>query len=650
MISSLIRDSRSLQTILILATLLVSAAYFRLPDLGVLGFYGDEETTAFPARSVAEGDGFRMPSGLPYYRATPLTVLNAVSASLIGVDQELSYRLPAAIFGVLTPLVLFLMSRGMVPPFLALAASLLLVFSEWHILTSREARMYGPYMLLFLSTGLLYLRWAEDLNFSRAVRVVGLAIVTLLMHALGVLIVLFPLVWLVLKSKNNAKLIHALTIIAFVVAFYWLVNVRMITGAYSEWANSVGQNASAALSQIESDVSVGPVFQPSLWHVLGLVGLFFGAWLGRCLTVAHTDSRPWTATLSVVLLSMCFGLFLLSGNYYAAGIAGVSLLLVQPVRSLEILSRCRWPLVLLSATGFSVALYVLVTTESTAALKEYFLFPYPYFVYFWQYSPGLTILFWAGVLWSIFPGRHSWEVNIRLFALVAISIVAGVGIASKWGGIRFLIGAYPFIVLVASYPLFKIHSYFFRQGPTTGYIGSTILIGLILGGAVQGHSFRSAIGARDLSYGESNRALTLGFEIYPDHKGAGQFVKRHAGVRDTIIVEDALQQYWYIGREVVWLRDEASNSRYMYLDSAGTLRDIYVNSKVLRSTATDSVCNDHSGTMWLVTSAETEGHRDLYLSDEQRGWLARVKRDFSPVYLGRDKTTSVFRLPCSLKD
>jgi len=378
MIGPLIRDSRSLQTILILVTLLVTAAYFRLPDLGVLGFYGDEETTAFPARSVAEGDGLRMPSGLPYYRATPLTVLNAVSASLIGVDQELSYRLPAAIFGVLTPLVLFLMSRGMVPPFLALAASLLLVFSEWHILTSREARMYGPYMLLFLCTGLLYLRWADDLNFTRAVKIAALAAVTLLMHALGVLIVLFPLTWLVLKSKNNAKLIYAITIIAFVSAFYWLVNDRMFIGAYSDWANSVGQSASSALSQFESDVSVGPVFQPSLWHVLGLVGLFFGAWLGRCLTVAHTESRPWTATFSVVLLSMCFGLFLLSANYYAAGITGVSLLLVQPVGSLGVLSRCRWPLIFLSVTGFSIVLYVLVTAESTADLKEYFLFPYPY--------------------------------------------------------------------------------------------------------------------------------------------------------------------------------------------------------------------------------------------------------------------------------
>ena len=647
MINSLIRDSRSLWTVLIAAILLVIAAYFRLPDLGILGFYGDEETTAFAARSVAEGNGFRMPSGLPYYRATPLTILNAISASLIGLDQELSYRLPAAIFGVLTPSVLFLLSRGIVPPFLALAASLLLVFSDWHILTSREARMYVPFMLLFLSTGLIYLRWADNLNISRAVTIAGLAAATLLMHSLGLLLVLFPLTWLVVKSEKDAKWNYTLPIIAFIVAFYWLVNDLLILQAYSEWVNSLGETASAALLQLKSEVSSRPGFRLSLWHILGLVGLFIGAWLGRCLAASDADSHPWVTTVSVVLLSMCFGSFLLSANFYAAGIAGASLLLVQPVRDLGQLARCRWPLVVLAITGFSVVLYVLITTESMVELKNYLRFPYPYFAYFWQYSPGLMILFWAGVAWSIFLGRHDWEANIRFFALVAIGIVAGLGLVSQWGGMRYLIGAYPFIVLVASYPLFKIYLYFFRQGTIVGYVGSAILLGLTLGGVVQGHSLQSAIGARDLNYGESNRALILGFEIYPDHKSAGQYVMQYAGERDTVIVEDALQQYWYIGRELVWLSDEVANNTFMYIDSAGELRDIYVNSKVLRSTETESICNDRSQTIWLVTSAETENRRDLYLSEKNREWLDRVRRDFSAVYVGRDKITSVYRLLCS---
>lgn len=165
-----------------------------------------------------------------------------------------------------------------------------------------------------------------------------------------------------------------------------------------------------------------------------------------------------------------------------------------------------------------------------------------------------------------------------------------------------------------------------------------------------GNSLQSAVGARDVYYGESNRPLILGFEIYPDHQGAGQYVALNAGDRDTIVVEDALQQYWYTGCDVVWLRDEVSNSGYMFVDSSGILRDIYVGSRVFDSNVPETACNDSSGTVWLVTSAETEKRRDSYLSDLQREWYDRVRHNFSPVFKGRDGITSVYKLPCHLPD
>ena len=85
----------------------------------------------------------------------------------------------------------------------------------------------------------------------------------------------------------------------------------------------------------------------------------------------------------------------------------------------------------------------------------------------------------------------------------------------------------------------------------------------------------------------------------------------------------------------------------MYVDSTGELRDIYVNSKVLRSPETEAICDDPSGIIWLVTSAETESLRDLYLSEAQREWLDSVRRNFSAVFVGRDNITSVYKLPCS---
>ncbi|MBU2677987.1 MAG: glycosyltransferase family 39 protein [Gammaproteobacteria bacterium] len=637
---------RSFWAMVIMLVLTLAAAHLRLSDLGALGFYGDEETTAFPAKSLAEGHGLSMPSGLPYFRAIPQTILNALSASLIGTEEELSYRLPASLIGVLTIPLFLLMSRGLVPPFLAITAALLLVFSDWHIITSREARMYTPFMLCFLSTGLLFVRWADNLDFRRIAIIAVLAALTLLLHTLGLLLVLFPLAWLVIRGERYSRWGHVLTFIAFVAIFYFVVNRGIIARAFLEWPATVGQSPSAGQSQAKTGGILEPILESFPWIVLGLLGVLLGAWLGRCLVVADQRNRPWIVKFGAVSLSIAFAFFLLSANFYAAGIAGISLLLVQPVRTLGHLSRCKWPLILLASSGIAVILYVLATTESVADLKDHLRFPFPYFAYFWEYSPGLMVLFWTGVVASTFPARRECELNIRIFSLVAIGTIAGLGVVSEWGGMRYLIGAYPFVLLVAGYPLYRVQAYLRDRSQLAGQLGSGVIIGCILIGAVQGHSLQSAIEARDISYGPSDRALTLGFDIYPDHKGAAQYVDQHAVGQDIVIVEDALQQYWYTGRELLWLSDDIANSKFMYVDSEGVLRDVYVNSKVLRSAEIFDVCTIHSGAAWVVTSAESEDRRHLSLSNAQREWLEGVMRNLEPVFVARDKTTSVYRVPC----
>ena len=131
---------------------LLLAAVPRFWALGELGFYGDEETTAFPARAVALGGPPEMPSGMPYYRSYPFTLANALSAKLFGVDRELSYRVPAALFGTLTVPIFFLLACGRYRWDVAILAAGWLAMSEWHIAVSREARMYAPFLLFFLLT------------------------------------------------------------------------------------------------------------------------------------------------------------------------------------------------------------------------------------------------------------------------------------------------------------------------------------------------------------------------------------------------------------------------------------------------------------------------------------------------------------------
>ncbi|MEJ2548484.1 MAG: hypothetical protein P8125_11845, partial [Gemmatimonadota bacterium] len=95
----------------------------RLHELGSLGFFGDEETTALAARSVAEGRGSAMPSGMPYRRALPYTWMNALAAKRFGLDDEIGYRVPAALIGAATIPLIYGVGTAIAGPAVGLTAS-----------------------------------------------------------------------------------------------------------------------------------------------------------------------------------------------------------------------------------------------------------------------------------------------------------------------------------------------------------------------------------------------------------------------------------------------------------------------------------------------------------------------------------------------
>ena len=59
------QEDRRIRMLTALVALTVGAVALRTCDLGLLSFFGDEETTAFAARSLALGEGSTMPSGMP---------------------------------------------------------------------------------------------------------------------------------------------------------------------------------------------------------------------------------------------------------------------------------------------------------------------------------------------------------------------------------------------------------------------------------------------------------------------------------------------------------------------------------------------------------------------------------------------------------
>ena len=138
--------------------LVLCAIFVRFVELGALGFYGDEETTAYAASSLVENGAAEMPSGMAYRRATSFTWLNGIAVSALGSENESSYRVVAASFGVFTVILLLIGLPAHVSLSVAFLSATLLTFSEWHIVISRYARMYSPFLFLYLASSLAFIK------------------------------------------------------------------------------------------------------------------------------------------------------------------------------------------------------------------------------------------------------------------------------------------------------------------------------------------------------------------------------------------------------------------------------------------------------------------------------------------------------------
>jgi hypothetical protein len=162
--------------VVLLTGLTVVALGSRLYYLGQAPLTGDEVATAdFAAermRSVVN----------PAYYA--LTVL---SFKLLGVS-ELSARLPAMLFGVLSVPVFFITWRNLIGRNAALIGSLLIIFSGWHLYYSQFSRFYtGVFLFGSLSYYLFYQALLRD-DLRRLAGALIAATVGFLFHATVVMV------------------------------------------------------------------------------------------------------------------------------------------------------------------------------------------------------------------------------------------------------------------------------------------------------------------------------------------------------------------------------------------------------------------------------------------------------------------------------
>ena len=637
---------RSYKVPLLVLLLTIVAALPRLYHLGDLGFYMDEETTAFASRSMAETGAPKMPSGMPYYRSLPHTWLNSISAKIFGLNNEYSYRLPSALFGIFTIPLIFLLARPFTGTSIAFLAALLLALSEWHIITSRQARMYAPFLFFYVACSFSILRWAQRDTFWHLAVSIILFIAAASFHNLGVFLAFIPFVALFIKDYATTpqyKLI-LFSIISGVIAY--LYGEIFVSGPYAQWKETYGIGA-VEISASKSLLQQYPV--TGLQLAQGSIGILLGIWLAIKSSFTDNANGKEFRFLARYSLAILLTGLAATGHLHGALLSFLLLLLLYPESLNHYLRRTWKPLIAISTVAAITAILTIPEYGIIPGIKSLLMFPYPNWITLNTLTSGITLLFILAMLYLAVIQKTASNSDMRILLIISLFPLILVGIFMKWPAARYLLQAYPFILIISAYALYTpAHKFFQQRYANAGALAFvfTCLIGL--SGLLGGHGLISAYKAGTIDYGDRLNEEALIFPFYPDHKFPGEYVAARRHENDIVIAEDVLEQRWYAGTIDYWLRkyNADTGGRFAYKGKDQKLHDIYTNSIVATTEILGTITNDKSHRIWLITSGETYNHRDWYLTNNQRQWLEHIESTHTPVFTGKDNITQVYCLNC----
>jgi len=241
----------------ILIVIVLFAGYLRVYNLGVPSFWVDELDFVEAAKAQSTVGEPLLPSGYRYERTPLLTRALVFSYKLLGVS-ELSTRLPSAIFGILTIILLFHIGRSWFDSQVGLIAALFAACMPFEIGWSRTARMYALFQLTFLAGMYLFYRGFEkSANESREENGTASGIKAFLRHWLldwryllagGIVLALSY------TSHQNAALFLPSTGIYIVIMFF-------VVGLRDGWSTSL----SSKYGTLTALMAVGIVLAVA-WH------------------------------------------------------------------------------------------------------------------------------------------------------------------------------------------------------------------------------------------------------------------------------------------------------------------------------------------------------------------------------------------------
>jgi len=174
--------------------------WLRLSGLGDRPLARDEYYFIKSVQNIIEYGVPRFSTGGYYARGILLQYLTTISIFLFG-DGGFAYRLPSALFGVGTIVMGYLLGRQFFSRSWSLVLAFILTLSSWEIEFSRFARMYSAFQFATVCFFWSLYRYSFQGKSSERYITVAFAMIAILTHELGVL--LMPFLFLPLPAWFN---------------------------------------------------------------------------------------------------------------------------------------------------------------------------------------------------------------------------------------------------------------------------------------------------------------------------------------------------------------------------------------------------------------------------------------------------------------
>ena len=625
---------------LVVGIALLIGAFARFESVVGMSFYGDEETTAFAARSVIEAGRPMMPSGMDYNRAPLYSYMAAAAAAVFGLDAEFSYRLPALIFGLIAILALFVGARYFFGTPIALICTLLLASSEWHVITSGYARMYSPYLALFVITAFGLLDWQRSRRMASLWFAVFFFFLTASFQVLAVFVAgLLLLPYLLVQQVDNRRLLQDVLIVAAITSVVIFLDAALVQSAYSSFAVAVdGDHKSTVLTNVDTfwiplaaQLTGGWPLAMALGAVAAIVGL-----------VALWKDRPWTFLVGFGAIGVFTAGMLALGQLYSVmvGLYLTSVLFVAQGFTWKTIGYYAAPTALIT-----LAVAALSPHAGLQALlldpNQQFVFPYLAF-FFVKYPVLVTLALIAPFLQTpttvsdVKHPVHPLPATLTLFFVFNLLLF---GLLGQWYEDRYIAHAYPFALILAAYSFVVLVERARRYWSINS--GPALAVGaFVVACAVMPHHLIKGI-YDSLTREHGSRNIENG-RYFPDHASVGKFVREHLQPGDSVVATDVLQQRWYVGQADYWLRSVSDVASYIYQLPNREVRDVYVHARHVDSTIVDTLLNANNRVWVIASSVDMED--DWAFSSLEQDFLAEVARRGELMLTGRDGQAKVYLL------